>query len=449
MTDKDYEKGTTAEIKNDDLEPSDAAQNDEWQDDLPPEDDFHDHDELPDDVGDEGLGEEAGVEESEDEVAQAERVKRGKTVFFGILVVGVLVIGGLAYLQFGTTSTGTGGPVPVSSVLNVSGIRGEAKNSSQMNPGGVSEGNVNAKTGSVDLETMYNPSQPTNSKNALPNSDTLSLVSEDTIKGASTEILTSSSDMPTAIAPAGALPPKPEAAQPAVAVDMAAAPQIEAAPAHSASVEPSVGSPSPVDSLKPVPVSLGAHEKPAVRNDGPADSGAATAEMEARLKALTDQIETLKKALDGATAQNVELLSRIDALQNQKTAETLSGKSVVDVKPVVKDKQKDVVVKAEQSIEPVVLVPTVQKAKAPKKAKAEKRAAPKKTAVSLAAPVDKGSQWVLRAATPDAAWVSMTRDSMELRRVAVGESLPGLGRVKEIRQSGDAWQLVGETGVLK
>lgn len=74
--------------------------------------------------------------------------------------------------------------------------------------------------------------------------------------------------------------------------------------------------------------------------------------------------------------------------------------------------------------------------------RAVKKSVPKKE-------VTKKASWVLRAATPGTAWVSVDAQSTELQRVTVGQALKGIGTVKEIRQKDGVWEVVGSSGTLK
>ena len=59
------------------------------------------------------------------------------------------------------------------------------------------------------------------------------------------------------------------------------------------------------------------------------------------------------------------------------------------------------------------------------------------------------SSWVLRAATPNEAWVAKNDSSSDLTHVRVGETLPGIGQVQSIRPIGDSWVIEGTDGVVR
>ncbi len=56
--------------------------------------------------------------------------------------------------------------------------------------------------------------------------------------------------------------------------------------------------------------------------------------------------------------------------------------------------------------------------------------------------------WELRSASDGTAWVSRASDN-QLYRVAVGDELPGVGRITAIRQQGDSWVVVGTSGQIR
>jgi len=61
----------------------------------------------------------------------------------------------------------------------------------------------------------------------------------------------------------------------------------------------------------------------------------------------------------------------------------------------------------------------------------------------------KSSGLVLRAASNGQAWVSNSVNSTDLKEVQVGDSLPGIGRVTDIKMQGDKWVIQGTKGTLQ
>ena len=70
-----------------------------------------------------------------------------------------------------------------------------------------------------------------------------------------------------------------------------------------------------------------------------------------------------------------------------------------------------------------------------------------KAAAALAKEKERAA-WILRAATPDEAWVAKGSETRELRPVHIGDKLPGIGKVVAIRQTGDGWVLEGTSGSI-
>ena len=66
------------------------------------------------------------------------------------------------------------------------------------------------------------------------------------------------------------------------------------------------------------------------------------------------------------------------------------------------------------------------------------------------APVAKpGPQWVLRAATPGQAWVADSATSHDLKQLQVGDQLAGIGRVTAIQQQDGNWVVQGTKGKIQ
>ncbi|MGE3770343.1 MAG: hypothetical protein AB7G06_05255 [Bdellovibrionales bacterium] len=57
--------------------------------------------------------------------------------------------------------------------------------------------------------------------------------------------------------------------------------------------------------------------------------------------------------------------------------------------------------------------------------------------------------WVLRAATPSMAWLSPRPGSAELKRVAPGDTVEGIGQILEIRQEAGKWAVIGTLGIVR
>ena len=417
------------------LEQEDAVETESWQDELPPDDDFHDQEEPLEDSADEPVGEEVQDD-------GREKAKRGTAILLGAMAVGAVFIGGLAYLQFSSGDETGGGPIPVAQVMDVNALR--KKDGTVQQPVAAQQPS-SVVQGTTDIANLYQTDQQPASKTALPTGDSPEIGAEKPIQGMTTEILSTSAETAATNAAATVAPSLDKKQAPQVA-------KIETIPVPQDSVESMMAPP-------PLPVSLGTAPSQA--------SAAATAEAEARIKTLTEQIDTLQKAMDQATQKNTELLAQIEIMQKtvpspssdallQEKVNQLEAKLAAREEEIKKSKQADLVPAsinlgpAVTDVVPVETAKTKEVSDAPKKASVKKTVKKKAAVRTQTAASSKASTgWVLRAATPDAAWVSAGRDSQELRRVAVGEELPGIGMVKEIRQAGDQWELVGDKGSLK
>lgn len=453
----------------------DEAHDDSWQDelppesDLPPEDDFHDVGSVDEQDGETDLtgDEESYVEEpssegvAEGEVGAIDKT-RGKKVLVGALVVGVVFIGGLAYLQFGGSSKSTNS-LPIAQVVNLKSGP-EKPDAAPRLPSNQATSATAPSNGPTDMASLYVGTAPQGV--AMPLSSSKDGAGENGDKAA----LGNSSDMMTLDGPVGAAAapaPVPAKAETAPATKPAMA---EAAPALPP-VPDGAALPSSSNALRPVPAAL-----PAV-----APLPSSSAATDARMKALNDQIDALKKALDQTMQQNAELMKRIDSMQNDQTA--ANEKAALEGR--VKQLEQQL---ASQAASAPVAVASAPKASVAVKAAPAHRSeldmladssitessGPEQEGRASSAPVSSGrkktystssskrksrnarkgssrssvagSGWVLRAATPDTAWVSMGPEAQELRRVTVGETLSGIGKVKEIRQDGESWTLVGTKG---
>lgn len=439
MTDQSKENKTEQDILNQEegLVGEDGAQTEAWQDDLPPEDDFHDADDLHEETSEETpVEEEAGA-------ADGGSRRRGKNILFGILVVGALAIGAMAYFQFGG-----GGSEPGTLPLPLAGQGLQASQTKQPAPS-AAEPSVTPTTGESDISALYKAAQQQTSSAgamALPNGEVINQNGDKSALGTSTEIMTMS-DAPSAPSSAAVAPKQAAAPAPTVAkVENIPMPQLQKQP------EPApIPSKQQADALAPLPASL-----------SDVKMGPSQGELEDRLKTMGEHIDSLKKELDQSMQKNAELLKRIETMQAavpaqdpEKMALELRLKQLEEQLAAAQTEQPKskkkaearagIALHAETALAPedsAISEPAQKKATA--KASAKKKAAPPKKAVE-----PKAQGWVLRAATPEAAWVSKGSHAADLRRVAVGESLEGLGRIKEIRQKGDVWELVGAAGTLR
>lgn len=480
MTDgrEDEEKGATEQGQEEVFVSDDeASQADSWQDelppesDLPPEDDFHDAETLDDDS--ELSGEESYVEDpAGEDVPEVGAIDkgRGKKILVGALVVGTVFIGGLAYLQFGGNANKSSVAIPMGQVIDLKNISEKPKTAAVMPKTGSQAASAAAPTnGSTDMASLYVGSHADGMANALPSA-------QDAMASGNKSSLGNSSDMMTldgpvsahdgAAVPAATIPGQDKATTDNTASAAKALAPIADTPALPPIPDvPSAATPSP---LRPVPTAA-VPAQPSL---------AASAEADARLKALNDQIDSLKKSLDQAAQQNADLTKRLETLQQDQTAANekaaLEGRikeleqqiatqaaavpAPVAAKPAAKAAapaahRSELDMLADSSMaEPPVAEKEAQVEKAPAVSTKKKRTSVSRKKSRSASRRESGrssvaaSGWVLRAATPDTAWVSMGADAAELRRVTVGETLSGIGKVKEIRQDGEVWTLIGTKG---
>lgn len=241
-------------------------------------------------------------------------------------------------------------------------------------------------------------------------------------------------DMPVGQA-AMASAPAPIPVNPA-SIPVTAAPAVAVAPA-------AVPAPTPVPSAQTQPAVT-----PVVTQQAPAKAAAPTASggsNDNRVAELTARVDELQKALAQATQQ----LSQI----GDKVGNTAAGTSSDANERIARLEQTIAQLQQQKSVSGAKTA-MVSETDAPVATVSHKKhhtkAASVKTHHKNASDdsfVAKGSgRWVLRAASPDEAWVSKTASSRDLRPVHVGDTLPGIGRVKSIDQVGDGWVVKGTSG---
>lgn len=444
-----------------------------WQDDAPPEDGFHDADTTSEEI----IEDDTPVEDDDGYDNQAPARDRGKTIFYGALGVAALLVGGMLAVQF----MGGSSDSPVPSAMNKLVSAATAPDATA--PAAPAQGTTPAPSdGATDMSALYQPVAPipSSASSAMPDAATpgasTDVVQFDGGDHSSTPSAAPALDTPPAPAPLAAAPaPTPAPAAPK-AVKVEAVPAAAPAPAMPApkpeKVQPAALSPAPA----PAPVAAVSPTTPVTTSP----------DIESRLNTMADKIKSLETALDSATKKNAELVSRMETMGSdsgledrlnrleQRVSEKTAAPAAAPIKTSVKthakaakeparkeagayestdgivtdllpeDQVRDVLSADEQPAK------TATHAKAKKKVVEKKAKAAKKTAskASKAASQAEGSM-VLRAATPDAAWVSGDANSHDLQRVTVGESLPGIGKVKAIRQTGDKWEVVGSEGTLR
>jgi len=182
----------------------------------------------------------------------------------------------------------------------------------------------------------------------------------------------------------------------------------------------------------------------------------ANAVSDARLTVLSARIDDLQKSLSQATAQLGQINDKLSAGQApsavpapvavQPDAATQERLDKLEQKLIQMEQHQATLPASAPQLTAVDTVFPPQAVKKPKHTSPHK-APPRK--VAHQAPKVAAEKWILRAATPDEAWIAKSVDSRELRPVHVGDDLPGIGKVTSIRQVGDAWVLQGTSGTIR
>lgn len=195
---------------------------------------------------------------------------------------------------------------------------------------------------------------------------------------------------------------------------------------------------APVDSNDPwAQAAAGAPPKPPEKISEPPQMPAPVAETPTappasadaqKLTELQQKLTDLQQKLDQSETARQEQESTIADLQNRLAeAQAKAAKPVAEAAPAK---------------------PAAAPAKPKKAAKAEK---PKSqdTAATEPAEVQKpASPWELRSASEGVAWVAKNGDN-QLYRVAVGDELPGIGRITSVTEQGGGWVVTGTNGQIR
>lgn len=461
MTENPPGSGSPDELEQDtSLYPgADEADHAVWHEDLPPADDFHDDATATEaEVEDSPT---AGAEEEDQAAEAAEAQKRGRKVLLATVGVVALVVGGLAFNQFSKPSISGNLALPIAGMTGVAATENaggkDADKHSQANANnkgtvaGLSDLSESPKTAEADITAIYNAGvdktiAPSANKVALPGVPAAALTNDKkTEPSQTTDVMAAAPKMPQGTKVVAAAPP--------AAVE---------AVAPAAGVVPLM--PSAVDSktldkntLQPLTMPKGGA---APNLAAAATSTAVTPEMTARLNDLTTQMEALRKSVEQMSQQTQALAAKADATHGngdvtalvQRLNDLEAQLSANKAQKKAKAKQPAAITLpstadgvavddvAEKPAKEVVKTSRVKKTAAAKKAKTK--------AVEHKAAADKG-KWVLRAATPDAAWVAPSKETTSLRQVRVGDTLPGIGKIRAINQNGASWEVIGSKGSIR
>ncbi len=355
-----------------------------------------------------------------EDAISAEPEKRSRSMLpVFVVIIGILIVGGgLAYWQFGR-STSSSEEAMVSKPMPSVPVKADAKL-----PEPVVETPVAAKavdnvppaqqasnSGSRDINALYKPT-------------------------------VDASPAPSASASAGALQQ---------ATNIANTPPL---PVDASSAVPAAV-PSPVMQLPTVTPqnTAPAVVSPTTKVAASVPTSAVSANASpSRIDALTSRIDELQRSLDQANKQ----LSEVTEAQSAMAASAQGGSAIEDRLNKIEqnmtqlESQKAATKKSEAK-------PShngVKKASGQVKLVAKHKHPTKKAAVAKAASSSPeqakvSSSWVLRAATPNEAWISGDATSADLRHVQVGDSLPGIGKVKAISQSSRGWEVEGTESTVR
>lgn len=438
MTNRLEEDKISQTAQEESFAPEEEMQAEAWQDELPPEDDFHDTGEpLEEEPSEEeGSEEEVLSDEEEQDTAVLGDKKRGKAILLGVIAVGAALVGGMAYLQFSASGAGESSPrvsMPIASIV-------DAKNMKRVpSEEEAATSSLSPKTNEMDLAELYRAAQkqtPSDGALALPN-DPQGHEEDKGKLGVSTDVVALSG---TEAAPSPEKTTEVKHSSEAPAQQIA---KIEDIPMPE--LQPEISAPSAKDvkasaeikkedaPLKRLPLALETTQKP--------ESAKIEDSANKQMKLMAEQMEALKDSLNQTLARNEALEKRLEEMQKkEKEPEDSALRARVS--------------QLEKELE-------ATKGKAKKTARVvSPKPAKKKEAVAASSPPPRqesraeiasedGQRLVLRAATPEAAWVSKGSYSSALQQVQVGDTLPGIGKIKEIRQRGESWLIIGSFGVLR
>lgn len=389
-----------------------ADENETWTGE-PPVDDFH--------AGEEAATVSEEIESAEDTVASQENSSK-KSLALPIIagVGGLLFLGAVLYWQFGASSSNS---MPVASVPPLS---------NPMAPPVATTDAPVSTPAAADISTDISNLKPA-APDVAPTTG-LTPVAADAVVKPVPNLMVAPSDTATAAplsdATAVALSPKPATITPA--------------PTPSAVVAATPLPPTPTS----VPVIVA---PPSVTATTPA--AAKDNSVDVKLAALSARVEDLQKSLAQATQQLSQVSAKLsaDASTTNPGLDERLNKIEQKLNQTQPSSKLAAVVASDTGAE---VMPTVYKSHAHKthvkKVSYIHTKKPLHKAVSheKEAAVD-APHWVLRAATPDEAWVATDANSPELRHVQIGDTLAGIGTVQAIHQNGDKWVLQGSSGTLQ
>ncbi|MDD3371335.1 MAG: hypothetical protein PHE27_05860, partial [Alphaproteobacteria bacterium] len=188
------------------------------------------------------------------------------------------------------------------------------------------------------------------------------------------------------------------------------------APAPSLSVEPQPASANDTAGGAGTPFSIPAQaQAPAA----PAPQAQAPSEADQRIEMLSERVDALQKALDQANQQLNQIAASAEDTSRDGSSEGLEKR----------------ISQLEKKIKAPARAKTVKHKTAKKAPKAEEKA--------------EAVAWVLRAAAPGQGWIAADASTAELKKVSIGDTVPGIGKITAIEPQGDSWVVRGTKGTIQ
>lgn len=422
MTDKQHGQHQGSDGFEDRDSMSEGAQAEAWQEDQPPVDDFHDQSDT-----EVAAALDAADAAATDQAAKTDG-KSGTKIMAITLLVGAALIGGLLYLQFGGSSESGTATMPIAQAFKMP-------------------------------QNMAEPATTTE-PNAPPAAPVIPKVGEVTVVDPGTTAKTSSADITSLYAAGQAKDavalPMPQPADDGVATTPATAEPAKDVPAATNVPSPLNPSPAPSAQMAKIEPSMAPLPAPVA----PLSPATPASVNNAQLDALTAKFDDLKKAFDQLSQQNAQLAARTQPLAMDPQLERRMA--------ALEKKLDEVTIRPAPIETPSIMPPAIShgesaamhepaKPKAAAKTTKKKHAATtKKTAAKQSTtktaapqPATPPRVWVLRAATPEAAWIAKDAKAAELTKVKVGDTVEGIGQVESITQLGEGWVVVGSKGAIR
>jgi hypothetical protein len=349
------------------------------------------------------------------EAEAARRKAKSNLIFYGGIAVVVLILVFLAYPQFKKTFGGkpaaqqhvaAGVPVPLkareSKFTLADTNTPTAPPAGAMPSGAIATPPVIASAPAVATQDAAVPSVATPPVAPAQNTTATTMAATPVAPIAAPSVVA-----PPAMPAMGATASKDTLLPPPAQVKPVESPAVQAPPVQLSAVQATAAQPAPTASV------------PQAKAADPqiAQMQARIADLTAKLASLQANVATLTADRDDKAARLKQVQASLDSLQSHPAAQPAKAPAapVQTAKPAV-------------SVKKPVHRPVHHKAKVPS-----------------AAPVQAGSDWILRSATPGMALLGQA-DNDDLQRVSVGDSISGLGRITSISEQNGHWVVKGTGG---